>query len=239
MEEDNPPPYEASTRDDIQDAQVLEPAIFILTGQSIHIETVDSLPAYELSRRVTTLTKATENVTFGRFDQIISSSSTTGTAIPIVKRRRRHIYNLQRTAKQPRIGLARSRSKSDAPEYYIHSVSRRTLGHLGLRKLSGGGFSAGFRAVPMYIARNQARCADWQQALFELYRKDNKSEWKWQKDGITVAVEDCADSEHRLIFMKALPRMDVDALVAIWCCRIWQEAAVRAEAERSKAEGSE
>lgn len=239
MENENPPPYEESPEDDALADPILEPAIFVLTGQTIHVETVDSPPAYELSRGVASLTKSTVKVTFERFDKIIGSSTAADGRIPTVKRRRRHLYDLRRTAKMPRIGLSRGRHKYDAPEYYLHSVSRRTLGHIGLQKFSNGGFSAGFSAVPVYIAASQARWADWRPPLFRLQRKADKSEWISVNDETTVAVEDTEDNEQRLIFMRALPRREVDALVALWCCRIWQDAAVRAETARNDEEMSE
>lgn len=234
MQSENPPPYTAHIDSEAQEDLILSPTIFILAGQSIHIETRDNPPTYQLSRGIANLTRITERVTFERYDQIISIiHSSQGVSTPTIKRRPRHLYDLRRTPKQPRIGLRRSRSSSDAPEYYIHSFSRRTLGHVGLRKFSRGGFAAGFSAVPVHFAQNQARCIGQCPALFQLQRKGNQSEWSSVKDKTVVAIEDTADNEHRLIFSKAMPRREVDALVALWCCRIWQEAAARAEAERN------
>ncbi|KAJ6786282.1 hypothetical protein PWT90_00822 [Aphanocladium album] len=241
MEQELPPPYAAQPVDDVQSDPIVEPTIYVLAGQSVYTETLNSPAAYELSRNVATLTKATEKVEFERCDQTIGATSDeSGTAIPTVKLRRRHLYDLRRTAKQPRIGLSRSRYSFDAPEYYIHSLSRRTLGHLGLSKCSSGGFAAGFSAVPVYLTESQqVRFSRYRKRLFTLRREGDRSHWLLADgDETVVAIEDAADNQHRLIFIKAITRREVDALVALWCCRIWQAAAVKAEVARAEVEGT-
>ena len=232
------PPYQVRSHDDVLDDPTVEPTIFILAGQAIHAETAYSPAAYELNRAVATLTKSTEKVEFQRVDQVISAASSDGA--PTVKSRRRHLYDLRRTVKQPRIGFSRSRSNSDAPEYYIHSMSsRRTLGHVGLSKSRHGGFAAGFTAVPVSVATtSQARFAEHKPPLFALRRTKDRSQWVAADGDETVAIEDAADEQQRLILMKAMPRKEVDALVALWCCSIWQDAAERAEEARHEVGGS-
>lgn len=236
MESDLPPPYEANAEDDAQADPILEPAIFLLAGQTIHIETVDSPPAYELSRGVANLTRTTEKVTFERVDQTIrSTTGSSGAAVPTVALRRRHLYDLRRAVTPPRISLSRKR-RDDSPEYFIQRMSRRALGHLGLcasgRRRGEGG--AGLDAVPVYMETGRARYADWKPPLFRLRLRRGDGDdgarraWSAAGDEAVVAVEDGADGEHRLIFTMALPRRDVDALVALWCCSIWQEAAAQA-----------
>ncbi|KAM3553799.1 hypothetical protein ARSEF4850_006762 [Beauveria asiatica] len=204
--------------DNNNDNATVEPTIFILAGQAVYAETVDGPPAYELSRAVATLTKSTEKVEFERLDQILSAAGPADdlASSPTIRRRRprrRHLYDLRRTPKQPRLGLARSRARSDAPEYYLHSQSlRRTLGHVGLAKARPGGWAAGFRAMPV--------------------DKGGRSRWVAAADGEeTLAIEDAADRQRRLILTRALPRKEVDALVALWCASTWQEAAARADKE--------
>jgi hypothetical protein len=57
--------------------------------------------------------------------------------------------------------------------------------------------------------------------LFEISFKNNIYEWT-DGDGNTVAVEDEGDDQHRLIVSVSLLRETLDALVALWCCRVWQ-----------------
>ncbi|RWA04223.1 hypothetical protein EKO27_g10886, partial [Xylaria grammica] len=64
--------------------------------------------------------------------------------------------------------------------------------------------------------------------LFELRKRDGRWEWAG-KDGNAVAVEDEGDDTHRLIVTAALPRATVDALVALWCCRLWEYSAEHTE----------
>lgn len=229
------PPYRARSHDDILDDPIVEPTNFILAGQAVHTETVDSPAAYELNRAVATLTKSTEKVEFQRVDQVIGAASSDGA--PTVRSRRRHLFDLRRTAKQPRIGFTRSPSSSDAPEYYIHSMSsRRTLGHVGLSKPRRGGFAA----VPVSVAAatGQPRLAEHKSPLFALRRAKDRSQWVAADGDETIAIEDAADEQRRLILMKAIPRKEVDALVALWCCSIWQDAAERAEEARNEVVGS-
>lgn len=229
------PPYEAQSHDD--DNATVEPTIFILAGQAVHAETIDGPLAYELSRAVATLTKSTEKVEFERLDQILTAAAPadddSNPPPPTRRLRRRHLYDLRRTPKQPRLGLTRSRARSDAPEYYLHSQSsRRTLGHVGLAKARSGGWPAGFRAVPVHVATSQARFAADDTPLFALRRdKGGRSRWVAADGEETLAIEDAADRQRRLILTRALPRKEVDALVALWCASIWQEAAVRADEE--------
>ncbi|KAM3533912.1 hypothetical protein MY4038_002790 [Beauveria bassiana] len=239
------PPYEevqSHDDDNDDDNATVEPTIFILAGQAVYAETIDSPPAYELSRAVATLTKSTEKVEFERLDQVLSAAapdSSSAAASPTIRRRRRrrrHLYDLRRTPKQPRLGLARSRARSDAPEYYLHShSSRRTLGHVGLAKARSGGWATGFHAVPVHVAAattSRARFADGAPPLFALRRdKGGRSRWVAADGEETLAIEDASDRQRRLILTRALPRKEVDALVALWCASIWQEAAVRADEE--------
>ncbi|KAM3437508.1 hypothetical protein NHJ13734_004575 [Beauveria thailandica] len=246
------PPYEQvqsrhNDADDDDDNATVEPTIFILVGQAVYAETVDGPPAYELSRAVATLTKSTEKVEFERLDQILSPAGPAddlASSSPTFRRRprRRHLYDLRRTPKQPRLGFARSRARSDAPEYYLHSQSlRRTLGHVGLAKARSGGWAAGFRAMPVHVAGATTSRARFStddggggEPLFALRRdKGGRSRWVVvAADGEeTLAIEDAADRQRRLILTRALRRKEVDALVALWCASIWQEAAARADKE--------
>ncbi|KAM3455432.1 hypothetical protein MY3296_002412 [Beauveria thailandica] len=268
MKDDILPPYETtapaaplyeqvqSRHDNDDDNATVEPTIFILAGQAVYAETVDGPPAYELSRAVATLTKSTEKVEFERLDQILSPAGPAddlASSSPTLRRprpRRRHLYDLRRTPKQPRLGFARSRARSDAPEYYLHSQSlRRTLGHVGLAKARPGGWAAGFRAMPVHVAGGATSRARFftgdggggGEPLFALRRdKGGRSRWVVvAADGEeTLAIEDAADRQRRLIVTRALRRKEADALVALWCASTWQEAAARADKELRGAKDS-
>ncbi|ATY66586.1 hypothetical protein A9K55_001065 [Cordyceps militaris] len=221
------PPYTATDRPPPPSADadpLVEPTIFLLAGQCVHAETSRSPAAYQLSRAVATLTPATEKVTFERLD------STTGSQRP----RPRHLYDLRHSPKLPRIGFARA----DAPPaYYIHAQSpRRALGHVGLARHGSGG---GLRAMPVLVTTSRARFAEDAPPVFALTRSGGRARWV-AGDGSdeTLAIEDAADDQRRLILMKSLRRKEVDALVALWCCSIWQEAAERAEEASKEMKGS-
>lgn len=240
MEHDTPPPYDAESHGGVHGPPMVNTSIFILVGQSIHTETTDSPPAYQLSRAVTSLTKSTDRVEFKRLDQIISANSVEGA--PTVRRRRRHLYDLRRTAEQPRLGFHKLQSSSKAPEYFLYSRSsrRQTLGHVGLCKSPDGGFAAGFTAVPVNTSEgpSQARFVEHGTPLFTLQRNKDRSQWVSAREDETVAIEDRADTQQRLILTMAMPRKDVDTLVALWCCSIWQTVAARTDKARNDAGSS-
>jgi hypothetical protein len=63
------------------------------------------------------------------------------------------------------------------------------------------------------------------QPLFRI-RRDEDGKYRWEDgEGNGVAVEDEGDGQHRLLIGVSLCRQRVDALVALWCCRLWKVAA--------------
>lgn len=220
---ETPPSY-----DEVID--ICEPTILILAGQSIHAESADSAPLYQLNRGIATLTHATQNVEFQRVQYIVKTRSS---GEPAVKPRQRHVYNLKHKHQVPG-GL--DSWPSESPNYYIESVSSTTreAGTLGLKKsrfpgrkqwrvlavdLSGQHSKNDF-GLPTFVKDAKP--------VFEINHKKAGYEWT-DGEGKAVAVEDEGDDTHRLIVTASLPRKTLDALVALWCCRMWQYSADNTE----------
>ncbi|KAI1490879.1 hypothetical protein F5X96DRAFT_669233 [Biscogniauxia mediterranea] len=96
------------------------------------------------------------------------------------------------------------------------SVSKRTLGNVGLRKSHKS--RHGFKAVQIKQSGEDGN------VLFEIRQKSKKYEWV-DFNGRLVAVEDGEDEQYRLVVTVALEQETLDALVAMWCLRIWHDSA--------------
>lgn len=60
--------------------------------------------------------------------------------------------------------------------------------------------------------------------LFSVTEKQGDFEWTGT-DNALVATEYVEDETCKLYVKKTLPREEVDALVALWCCRVWRHSA--------------
>ena len=99
---------------------------------------------------------------------------------------------------------------SESPQAYIQAASRQvTISSVGLKK-----------------------------PRFQIQEKDGKDQWT-DSDGNAVAVEDHGDGQHRFIITASLHRDTIDALVALWCCRIWQHSAEHAKSLDEGMDGGE
>ena len=214
---DNPPAYvEKATN------EIWEPSIFILAGTTIHVDSADTAPLYQLSRAVTHVTSATKEVQFERFDRSVKTPATTEE--PSVVPRTRHIYTVVCTARYDgRI----------APHVFIKSVSRRTLGHLGTKRSHRLFRSKGLEVHPVDLAAWKANCGGQgfvpgANALFSIDERSGRTVWS-NSSGKAIAIEESSAKAHRFITTSALDRETVDAVLALWCGRIWQQSIAHAE----------
>ncbi|KAG8166014.1 hypothetical protein KVR01_004566 [Diaporthe batatas] len=220
---DGPPQYDAVV-------DVCEPTILILAGQSIHAESADSAPLYQLNRGIATLTHTSHNVELQRVQY---SVKTTPGGEPAVKPRDRHIYNLRHEHKVPG---GYDSWPSESPNFYIEPVSSTTkeAGTLGLKRSrfpgrkhwtvlrvdKSGKHSKKDLGLPTFYRNTKP--------VFEIDHKKGGYEWT-DGEGKAVAIEDEGEDTHRLIVTASLPRKTLDALVAMWCCRMWQYSADNTE----------
>jgi hypothetical protein len=207
---ETPPTYEDAVN------EICQPTILVLAAQSIHAESANSAPLYQLSLAVESLTPVTSQVEFQRVERTVKTNA----CQPTVKPRARHIYNL-RYVRNTLDGV-----HFDSPHYYIQAVSRRTVGSVGLKKSL---LRPRWTALPVEVSSKDggyglSHFVKDAQPLFNMSFKNGRHEWT-DGDGNAVAVEDEGEEQHRIIVTASLRQDSMDALVALWCCRIgWYSA---------------
>lgn len=173
-----------------------------------------------MDRGVASLTGSTAKVTFERVTHQVKASKATGE--PTLSSRNRHIFDLKRSEKDEH---SVAKPKSSLPDYYIQSQSRRTLGSFGVRKQRGrskwivaeiGTKAAKDYGIPDFIQDGRL--------LADVVVEDGITCWI-DGEGNTMATEDHTEGQHTITVTKELPQSTVDALVAVWCCRMWQYSA--------------
>lgn len=204
------PSYAEAVSDAADD--VLQPAILVLDGQSIHAESDPTVHLYEVNRGIAHLGPATSIVEFARMERSAGSA----------KQRSRHIYNLHHQQPPLRVPSAQR------AEYFIQAVAApaRRLGHLGLKEARALGAEY-WSALPVDMKgwAELDRPPFVADAAPVLEAHHRQGAWKWiDSEGHDVAMEYDSDQEHRLLVTASLQRETLDALVALWCCRVWQQS---------------
>ncbi|KAI1283282.1 hypothetical protein F5Y07DRAFT_149786 [Xylaria sp. FL0933] len=217
---DRPPSYTETALPGSSD-DVVQPTILVLAGQSIHPETASCAPLYHLDRGIASLSRVTSKVLLERVEHTVRTSVDNE---PSIRNRRRHVFTLERS------WTIYNTLPSSCPQFFARAVSKRAIGHIALKKAR---LHSAFAALPVDVAGRDNKLGlpgfiSDAQPLFELHRRDDR--WKWaDKDGNAVAIEDESDDMHRLLLTATLPRVMVDALVALWCCRLWEYSAEHTE----------
>ncbi|KAI1270306.1 hypothetical protein F5Y18DRAFT_9711 [Xylariaceae sp. FL1019] len=212
-----PPSYAEAPAHGPTPDDVIPPTILVLAGQTIHAESASSIPLYHLDRGITSLSRATTKVTFERVEHAVRTSVDNE---PSLRDRRRHVFTLERS------WTVYDKMPSTSPKFFARAVSRRVLGHVGLKKSR---LRSAFTAYPVDTAgsvENGGLAAFVKDAepVFKLAKRNSRWEWNDRGDG-AIAFEDEGDDTHRLIVTASMPRVEVDALVALWCCRLWEFSA--------------
>jgi hypothetical protein len=212
-----PPSYNEAT--DLEN-ELMQPVIFLLNKQTIHAESLDSPPLYQLNRGVATLSHATEQVELARVERRVKTHDNGN---PVIKPRERSIFTLHCMKNMPG-GL--EPLPPDSPQYWIRPASRKTIGAIGLKKAL---LRSRWKALPVDLSGKKSEFGLQQfvqgaYPIFELVQKGGRYQWT-DSEGKPVAVEDEGENEHRLLISKPLRRQAMDALVALWCCRLWNYSA--------------
>ncbi|KAK3935256.1 hypothetical protein QBC46DRAFT_54906 [Diplogelasinospora grovesii] len=220
---ESPPSYNRYP-DDANDTW--QPTIFVLNKKSIHAESADSPPLYKLSVGCSEfgLTQAVTSqveLELKRLERTALTSKTTGETT--ISTRQRHIYNLNQI-KDACGGL-------DTPLYFIQATtSEFTLGDIGLKKLSSL-YLRGWKALPVEVSGNLRPSFKDGSPLFNIsQRGDDGRRYEWADAvGKPIAVQEVeGEDQHRLVVTVTLQRELMDALIALWCCRVWQSSFERA-----------
>jgi hypothetical protein len=203
-----PPSYTQAISDAADD--LLQPVILVLDGQSIHAESDPTVPLYEVNRGIASLGPATSVVEFARMERRVANANP----------RSRHIYNLHHA--QPLIRVPSARHA----EYFIQAVAApaRRLGHLGLKQAR---VAEHWTVLPVdmkgWTEMDRPPFGADAEPVLEARHRQGACKWT-DGDGRDVAMEYDSDREHRLLITASLQREMLDALVALWCCRVWQQS---------------
>ena len=116
-------------------------------------------------------------------------------------------------------------------QYFIEAftASARRLGHLGFKTTHTRAKQWTAQPVDMRTwprAFYQPGFIADAAPLFEVYRQQGVCKWM-TGDGHDLAIEYDSDQEHRLLVTASLRREMLDALVAMWCCRVWEQSVDR------------
>ncbi|KAH8906674.1 hypothetical protein BR93DRAFT_927514 [Coniochaeta sp. PMI_546] len=205
----SPPSYAEAVSHKSDD--LLPPVILVLDGQSIYAESNPTINLYEVNRGITSLGRATLNVKFERIERSAGSTN----------QRSRHIYDLHHTP-----SLVRAPSTQYA-EYFIEALaaSVRRPGHLGFK--TSHGIPEDWTALPVDMRGwSELHCPPFvadATPVFEAHHREGVCKWL-DGNGDDVAIEYDSDQHYRLLVTASLPRHMRDALVALWCCRLWQQS---------------
>lgn len=197
-------------------------------------------PLYELNRGVASLSQATSTVTFSRLDHTVRK---TPEGDPMIKERKRHLYDLEHASKPLLARYAGDIHFKNCPPYWCKSAVRKTAGDLGLKIESK--FMSTKTAYKVFKVKRDS--GEYGEPGFLRDKKGGEPlpvfEVGWQKklnvylwtdgSGNEVAVESTVDGAHKLEVAKELQREMLDALVALWCARIWSDSAAKQEKGRS------
>ncbi|KAI0438212.1 hypothetical protein F4803DRAFT_104818 [Xylaria telfairii] len=199
MQQIEPPPYKSSESDD-ETSDIVHPVILELAGRLIHSESAHSPALYELDRDVSLQPRVGCKVVFSRHERRARTGQDGGVR---TSSHQRHIFNLE----CPHAVVSTSRYA-----FFLTSVSRKTLGSVGLKKTSVP--RLGFKV--MRINRSGE-----DEELFEITRKDGRYEW-WDNEARRIAIEDNSNAQLKMVITTALSRQqaDVRASRVISCCSI-------------------
>ncbi|GBF61436.1 hypothetical protein TMEN_3925 [Trichophyton mentagrophytes] len=194
----------------------LPPETLLLAGNAIHGTSRPascSTPLYKLSLDISFLRKNNTKVELSRFDNRIHNCNTMGS--PKVSARERHIFNLTRppTVTTPPF------------EYHLEPASHGSLGHIGLKRYHHI-LSSGYQAWKATVARPGADLEAKAIVFTAKAQGKGRLEWREAGDGAHLLAYDTIDDGiFRLDIIKSMPQNQRDALVGVWCLRIWREIA--------------
>ncbi|KAI1827048.1 hypothetical protein F4861DRAFT_466957 [Xylaria intraflava] len=187
MEQPDPPPYDGLQDYDKND--IVQPIILTLIGRLIRSESISSpVLYYELDHDVNFLSRDDHKVVFSRNEQRVRTDrhGTVRTNSHL-----KHIFNLE---------SPHAITSTSSYEYFITSVSRRTMGNAGLKKTFVP--RPGFKV--MQINRSGG-----DKELFEITRKNGIYEW-WDDEGKRIAIDERENGQLKMIITTAMPRPKVD-----------------------------
>jgi hypothetical protein len=142
--------------------------------------------------------------------------------VVLLTQRSRHIYDLHHTPSLIRV------PSTQYAEYFIEALAARRLGHLGFK--TAHGVPKDWTALPVDMKGwSELHCPPFvadTAPVFEAHYRKGVCKWM-DGNGHDVAIEYDSDQQYRLLITASLQRETRDALVALWCCRLWQQSVNR------------
>ncbi|KAK3323156.1 hypothetical protein B0T19DRAFT_198752 [Cercophora scortea] len=200
--EDDPPSYRE--QDDDPD-QLVQPNVFVLSGLSVHSESVDSAPLYQLSRAIDAVGLATSKIEFERLDHRVRTLDSGELS---VSKRSKHLYNLEHVV-LPFTAL------------YETNLEPMTTKGIGRVRLAKSPFPhSGFRASKVVSSRRGENARG--EVLFVVKeRKKGVFVWSDAAGRMVASQDDGQEGRHLLLVAVPLPKRMMDGLVALWCLWVW------------------
>lgn len=208
-----------------EEADVIEPAVLLLSGQHVVSKAAPEAPLYEMSRDVTSIPQKNSSVMFERVEDVqLGKADRNGPG----KQQKRHIFYLAHPAG--------AEFHTETPAYYITSVSREgTLGNISLRpkkyRLQRPEFEAVLSAAR--TAADELLFDKNPQVIFGIKPKLLTGRYTWSDShGSQIAVEEQKGGQRTLDITVPMKREARDALVATWCLKVWHDTAESPQAKK-------
>lgn len=224
--EQPPPSYEEVVEDPPK--YKIEPATLVLDGESIYSESSPSTPLYRLSRRITVVVQKSSSIKFERVEQRATPDKPDSTTAAPVERRH-HLFYL--------VHPPNARYRTDVHPYFMTSRKPGMLGNVRLETAKSRLQKTEFRAL---LSPRRSAVDD---PLFDENDGDNvlfSAKVKWMggrcnwtdAGGRGLAFEDGRSHKPRLVITTAMEADMRDALVAVWCLKVWHDNAETSAAKR-------
>ena len=223
------PPTDIDSDIEAAKEEVLEPAVFLMAGESILVQGAASTSVYRLSRSILAFSsKHDSSVLFERVEHEAPEKATNTEKSS--GQRTQRLFHL--------VHPLNASYRTDIPAYYITSISPGVLGNIQFETTKSRLQKTEFKAMssPNKTASNKSLFDEkaQQQLLFTVKPKWVGARYKWtNSNGGEVAFEDRKkDGQHKLVVTTPLPRGMRDALVALWALRLWHDTAETRQAKR-------
>ncbi|CAG8909026.1 unnamed protein product [Penicillium egyptiacum] len=203
-------------------AAILEPAVLILSGQSVLAESATSTPLYQVNSDIRSISNKDSSVAVERVEHDVTVDTP----------QKRHLFYLAHPMN--------AQYRTDIPaKYYITSAVPETVGNIRLETSDARLQKTSFKAMlsakrtasdkPLFVNGTQ------QLLLFDIHpnRKVCGNCYKWSdSDGRQLAVEEKENDRYRLSVTRSMSQELRDALVATWLLRLWHDTAESKQAKR-------
>lgn len=206
--------------------KVMKPTVLVLADQFVVPETNTATPIYRMSWSVTSIPQKGTSLVFERVGhEPAEKDSSTAPG----KRQSRHLFYLARPAG--------AQFQTDTPRSYVTSVSDEMLGNINLETSKSRFQKPEFKALlsEKRTASSIPLFDEKAQCLFDIKPRWIGGRYKWtDSNGRDLAYEAKEAKRHKLVITASMGRAMREALVAMWCLRLWHDTA---ESRRARRDG--